>query len=266
MPEDRIARDAGRDLFGADPAAYLQARPGYPDWVYDELVERCGLRPGTATFEIGPGPGTATGRLLELGADPLVAVEPDARLATFLRERFPDAPLDVVAASFEDAPLELGAFDLGVSFTAFHWLPEEAALAEVARLLRPGGWWAACWNVFGDDALPDPFHDATTQLLRGPTGPAAGTRGTPFGIDTDARLDALRRADAFDVVDARTSTWSLELDAERTVALYATFSNVVVRPDAGHVLAELGRIAREEFGGRVVRNMTTSLVLGRRRG
>ena len=52
--------------------------------------------------------------------------------------------------------------------------------------------------------------------------------------------------------------------AEQTVALYATYSNVSVLPNRETVLAELGRIARDKFGGRVVRNMTTSLYLARR--
>ena len=38
------------------------------------LYGRCGLAHGTAA--IGAGPGTATRRLLDLGADPLVAIEP----------------------------------------------------------------------------------------------------------------------------------------------------------------------------------------------
>jgi hypothetical protein len=48
------------------------------------------------------------------------------------------------------------------------------------------------------------------------------------------------------------------------MALYGTYSNVNVRPDRDAVLAELGRIARDEFGGRIIRNMTTSLYVARR--
>jgi hypothetical protein len=48
----------------------------------------------------------------------------------------------------------------------FHWLAEDFALSKVAKLLRPGGWWAVLWKVFGDSRLPDPFHDATKSLLK----------------------------------------------------------------------------------------------------
>src|SRR5207237_10029841 len=73
-----------RRLFGADPGGYDRARPDYPSRVYEILTERCGLRPGPATLEIGPGTGLATRRLLALGADPLVAVESAERLAEYL--------------------------------------------------------------------------------------------------------------------------------------------------------------------------------------
>ena len=263
---NKLAREFGRQAFGDNPAGYHVARPEYPEWVYETLTSRCGLRRKTAVFEIGAGTGTATRRLLELGADPLVAIEPDPRLAEFLRANEPDKALTVMVLPFEDAALENAAFDLGVSATAFHWLEEKSALAKIASLLRPGGWWAAVWNEFGDDSRPDPFHDATKDLLGAPANPSAGERGIPFALDIEARMGALKRSGEFDLVENQTSRWSLALDAEQTVALYATYSNVNARSDRKAVLAKLGRIARENFENRVVRNMTTSLYVGRRPG
>jgi SAM-dependent methyltransferase len=265
MRESSIDRQFGRRAFGADPGGYHAARPAYPDWVFDFLCERCGLAPHTVTFEVGPGTGTATRRLLELGARPLVAVEPDDRLAAFLQETVRDEALTVVLSTFEDALLPETSFDLGLSATAFHWLDEDLALKKVAKLLRRSGWWAMVWNTFGDQHRPDPFHEATKSLLDGPSGPSAGADATPFALDAQARLAALERTHAFDSLDHRTSTWSLILDPDQTVALYATYSNVNIRPDREAVLTELGRVARDEFDGRVIRNMVTSLYVARRR-
>jgi SAM-dependent methyltransferase len=259
-----IDRRFGRQAFGADPASYHATRPGYPDWVFDTLRERCRLGPGTATFEIGAGTGTATRRLLDLGANPLLAIEPDARLAAFLRETVPDDALSVCVAAFEDAAPENAGFDLGVSATAFHWLDENAAQMKIAEWLRPGGWWAMLWNVFGDDSRPDPFHEATKTLLAGPSSPSAGSRGIPFALDAEARVAALQRTGMFDAIDYRSTIWHLDLDPEQTVALYATYSNINIRPDLAAILAEVGRIARDEFHGRVTRNMITILYTARR--
>lgn len=110
--------------------------------MYELLTERCGLQAGTATLEIGPGSGLAMRRLLALGAEPLVAVEPDERLAAYLAERVraDGGSVDVRIGAFEDVELPAAAFDLVASATAFHWLDQRVALAKVGRVLRPGGW------------------------------------------------------------------------------------------------------------------------------
>jgi SAM-dependent methyltransferase len=217
------------------------------------------------TFEIGAGTGTATRELLRYGAKPLVAVEPDERLAAYLRENIPNEALTIVVAPFEQAALQDASFDLGVSATAFHWLDEDFALTKVSKLLRPGGWWAMFWNLFGDSRLPDPFHDATKDLLGPPLTPSAGNGEMPFALDGEARLAALRRTDAFDNIEHRTGTWPLFLNPDETVALYATYSNVIIRSDREEILDELHRIARDEFQGLVTRKMVTSLYVARRR-
>src|SRR5579871_6640342 len=113
MNEHFIHRTFGRQAFGGDPAGYHAVRPPYPEWVFDLLREKAGLAPNVATFEIGAGTGTATRRLLQLGANPLLAIEPDVRLAAFLRETIPENALAVIVSPFEDAVLSEGRFDLG---------------------------------------------------------------------------------------------------------------------------------------------------------
>ena len=229
MVELGIDRSFGCRAFGADPASYHSARPPYPDWVFATLVERCGLADGKSVFEIGSGTGTATRRLLDFGARPLIAIEPDPSLAAYLRKNNPDEALKVTVSTFEDAALGETSFDLGVCATAFHWLKEDFALAKVARLLRPGSWWTMVWNVFGDNSRPDPFHERTKMLLGASRNPSAGTRGIPFALDNTMRVEALRRTGAFDLIEHRSSAWLLELDLDQTVALYATYSNIIAR-------------------------------------
>ena len=262
---NQLDRRFGREAFGADPANYDSARADYPSWVWRTLGDECGFGAGSAAFEIGAGTGKATGPLLRLGADPMFAIEPDARLAGYLRGAFPTRALSVTTQTFEDVEVPEQAFDLGLSATAFHWLDEGAALAKIARALKPGGWWAALWNVYGDDAYPDPFHEATFGVLAGPASPSAGKGGTPFALDAAARIAAIDATGAFERVLYRTSHWPLYLTADQTVALYATYSNVVAMPDFSRALAELHRIAETQFGGRVTRNMTTILYLARRK-
>jgi SAM-dependent methyltransferase len=264
----KIDLSFGREAFGGDPAGYDASRPDYPDWVYETLAERCALAPGCAAFEVGSGTGIATRRLLAQGAHPLVAVEPDPRLAGYLRASTPSTALHVLVSPFEEALLDDAAFDLGFSATAFHWLDENKALARVARALKPGGWWAMVWNIFGDPAREDRFHEATLGTLgrmqRSPSSPA---RGKPFGVDVEARKAAIARTTAFKAVTHRIESWTLVLDPDQVVALYSTYSDMNIRPpdERAQVLSELHRIATDEFAGRVTRNMQTVLYTAQRR-
>jgi len=263
-----IDRAFGRRAFGDDPANYDRSRPPYPAWVFDALCERCGLRPGAAVFEVGAGTGTATRELTLRGAWPLVAVEPDPRLAAYLR-RNSALEVQVIEQTFEAAKFLRADFDLGVCATAFHWLDEQQALAKAASLLRPGGWWAMVWNVFGDPDRADPFHEATFALLN--DGPRSishgGPGGVPFALNVNDRRSAFGRRPEFTDLAVQQQPWELVLDPDQVVALYATYSDMTARPpdEQRQVLAELRRIAADEFAGRVVRNMITILYTARRR-
>lgn len=263
-----IDRAFGRRAFGDDPANYDRSRPAYPDWVFDTLCERCGLKSGAAVFEVGAGTGTATRELTMRGASPLVAVEPDARLAAYLR-RTSAYDVQVIEQPFEEADFPRADFDLGVCATAFHWLDEQRALSRAASLLRPHGWWAMVWNVFGDPDRPDAFHEATFDLLN--DGPRSishtGSGGIPFALNINDRRSAFGRRPEFVELAAQKQAWELVLDPDQVVALYSTYSDMTARPreEQRQVLAELHRIAMEQFGGRVVRNMVTILYTARRR-
>lgn len=266
MTSSTVPKEWGRAAFGLDPARYDRSRPDYPEWVFQELQARCSLGPGTSAFEIGAGTGKATRQLLTLGADPLLAIEPDGRLAAFLASNGAHGALRIVNRPFENVDLEPSSFDLGTSATAFHWLDEQAALTKIANALRPGGWWAPFWNIYGDPNKPDAFHEATLDLLAsGPTNPS--NHGHPhleFGADIEARTSALKATGAFDIVETHQSAWSVILNAEQVVDLYASYSNVSLRSDREAVLTALGRIAREDFGNKVTRNIVTILYLARR--
>jgi SAM-dependent methyltransferase len=262
-----ISIEDGRSAFGADAANYDSARPEYPAQVYATLRARCGLKAGTHAFEIGPGTGLATRRLLEAGAA-VTAIEPDARLVAKLRENAGDPPLRIINATFEAAELAAGMFDLGVSATAFHWMDQRAALKKVAAVLKPGGWWAAWWNVFGDPERNDPFHDPTAHLFQASESPSYSPLFKhPFALHSEARIADLDATGSFEEIGFDLMHWTLVLNADQTRALYASFSNVTTLPENERIrlLDAIHDIAATAFQNKVERQMCTALYTARRR-
>jgi SAM-dependent methyltransferase len=265
VERELLGRDAGSQVFGEDAAGYDAARPGHAEEVYEILRDRCGLRSGSKVLEVGPGTGQATRRLLELGADPLVGLEPDPALAAFLRERL-GGRIEIRPITLEAAELE-DDFDLATAASSFHWVAEHVGLDRFRDALRPGGWVALWWTVFGDAGRPDPFGDAVDGLMHElPRSPSEGTGGRPpFAHDGEARVAALERA-GFEAIEPRRIEWEHTWDAAGIRGLFGTFSPVrALPPDRRDALLdEIRRIAEDAFGGRVTKPVVTALYTARK--
>jgi len=261
-----------RRVFGRDPRAYDRARLRYPARVYRILTETCGLRPGASVFEIGPGTGIASRELLRRGADPLLLIEADRRLAAYLRGtlRPRSAHVEYSVRPFERTALPPGSFDLGVAATSFHWLPERRSLRRIARALRPGGWWATWENQHGDPSRDAEFHRALQPIYQELAG---GRKGRPYTKAAARRLRskrllALRSVAGFESISGEEIHWTATLTVAEVVALWGTFSDVVTLPLAkrGWFLDTLERTVHQQFGKTVRLPVLTPMYTARRVG
>lgn len=266
----RIPESDGRRLFGRRSVPYDDARPDYPARVYELLVQQCGLVEGCRTIEVGAGSGRATSRLAELGARPLVAIEPDRGFADALEslEKRSKGAVSPVFSTFESAEVEAGTFDLAVCATSFHWLDRETRSRKLGACLRPGGWLALFWNVFGDPRQPDPFHEATADLLSGlAESPShAGSRSLPFALDRAARAADFSAAQADRDFAYEEHHWTLTLEPDEVRSLYSTWSSIARLPEPHReaLLDKIEYVAERQFSGVVERRMVTPIYLGRR--
>ncbi len=126
-------------------------------------VVTAGVSLGKDMLEIGPGPGAATGWLLERVAR-LTALEADEAAATRLAARYPGSNVTVDIGDATQMPYGDESFDSVGSFTMLHHVPTAAAqhqiLAEALRVLRPGGWLAGSDSLASND-LHCFHHDDT---------------------------------------------------------------------------------------------------------
>jgi len=134
--------DAAREGFkGAE--RYERARPEYPDDAVAWLAEALRLGPRARAVELGAGTGKCTRRLAPR-CGTLVAVEPVEEMRRGLAARLP--AVRVVAGVAEAIPLRSGSASAVVCAQAFHWFATPEALAEIHRVLAPGGRLGLVWN------------------------------------------------------------------------------------------------------------------------
>lgn len=136
---------------------------------------------GESLIEVGPGPGLTTD-LLRLKVGHLTAVESDESLAEALATRLAGASVDVLHADATDLHFADGQFSAAASFTMLHHVPtvelQDKLLAELARVLRPGG------VLVGVDSLDSPsfrkLHEGDVCVPIDPLGFAERLRRAGF--------------------------------------------------------------------------------------
>lgn len=108
--------------------------------VFNRLLALTGPVKGKTALDVGCGVGRWSSRLAALGAR-VRGIDLQSETLVDNRRRFPACRfLEMSADALAFAP---GTFDLAVSVTVVQHMPTEvqdAALAEIRRVLRPGGW------------------------------------------------------------------------------------------------------------------------------
>ena len=135
-----IARSGyGRDGFAAAYDRYRPAPP--PDLLRILATLAQAQRPGLVV-DLGAGTGLSTRAWLGL-AERVVGVEPNPRMLAYARAAAQAPGIGYLAAFAHRTGLAAGSADVVTCAQSFHWMEPAPVLAEAARILRPGGVFAA---------------------------------------------------------------------------------------------------------------------------
>jgi SAM-dependent methyltransferase len=146
-----------------------------------------------------------------------VAVEPAEGMRAVLARVVPAAA--VLPGSAEAVPLPDDSVDVVVAGQAFHWFDRGAALAEITRVLRPGGVLGILYNA-RDDSV------AWVRALSG----IIGETGDHASVTRDYRPPDL--GPAFAPAEVLRTAHEQPLDAGSLVDLVASRSYAIAMPPA----------------------------------
>ena len=126
-----------------DGQRYHDARPDYPAAAVDYLVSTLGIGPQSHVLDLAAGTGIFTGQILA-HCGRVTAVEPSNGMRRVLAGRLPD--VEVLDGRDTAIPVAGASVDAVTVAQGFHWFDAPLALAEIHRVLVPGGGLGLVWN------------------------------------------------------------------------------------------------------------------------
>jgi SAM-dependent methyltransferase len=151
--------------FDVSAEAYGRFMGRYSEPLAVQFAELAGVVSGQRVLDVGSGPGALTADLVRrVGTDAVSVVEPSASFAAAVRERLPG--VDVRLAPAEQLPFPNDVFDAALAQLVVHFMTDPVrGLAEMGRVIRPGGVVGACvWDHAGGRGPLSAFWRAVRDL------------------------------------------------------------------------------------------------------
>jgi SAM-dependent methyltransferase len=197
--------------FGNVAETYDRVRPPYSRVLLDRAETLLELDARARVLDLGAGTGRVT-RELARRFEHVVAVEPDERMRALNS--------DALAGSAEAIPLEDASVDAVFVGEAFHWFDPDAAIPEIARVLRPHGGLAILWTHWWETEPPLP-EEALVPLRE------------PWDRSQSQRRPPWRHAFAgspFEPLQVERDADEITVDPDELLTLYSTTSSLASLP------------------------------------
>lgn len=262
----QLERGRLRHTFNEAAELYDRVRPGYPEELFDQLVDLADIGPGSRVLEIGCGTGQLTVPLAERGCE-IVAVELGAGMADVARRKLARFPsVQVFVSPFEDWPLPVEPFDTVVCATAFHWLDPAVRIIKSATALRPGGSLATIATHHVAGGTDDFFVESQACYERWDPSTVPGVR-LPRAAEVPMVSDELDRSGLFGPATFRHYEWEQSYSTAGYLDLLRTYSGHRALPPEAlcNLLACIADLIDTCYGGHIAKRYLTELRVAHRR-
>jgi SAM-dependent methyltransferase len=247
---------ARRVAFGAYATTYDAVRPEWPTGTVSWMLGSPTTAAVFRVVDLGAGTGKGTRAIAALGHQ-VIAVEPSDGMRGALTASLAALPEEVarristLAGGAEDIPVETGSVDAVTVFQAWHWFDAEAAAAECARILRPGGWLSMGWHIRSEDVG---WSRELSEIVERRENQPDDELAPPVGPE-------------FEPVETKVFTYGMRQSVEDLALHASTWSYVAIHPERDRILDDVralgGRVA--DAVGMVEIPMTTRCYRLRRR-
>lgn len=216
-------------------AVYDRARVEHSRAALDLVICATQLGSGGTVVDLGAGTGNLT-RLLAERFPSVIAIEPEAAMRAYIAG-------DARAGTAEKMPLDDSSIDAVFVADAFHWFDAPRALAEIARVLRSGGWLVLVWNQWWRTEPPLPAE--AVALLDEPFTRYARARQLSAGADWRSVFPH----PSFEALDESAVEEDTMLAVDALVDLFLTTSSLAALSDAdrAELAAKLRGLLRGEY-------------------
>ena len=211
--------------FDTMASIYDDARPGYPDEVYQEINSIKHFSKDSTILEIGAGNGVATKEIWKHWQPKITALEPGLNLLTIAKSAFANNPkVSFVNTEFENYTHEPCAFNGIVAATAFHWLNIKSKYRQCHDLLKDDGVLALYWNNYG---IGDPDVEQKIHALYQKFGfpDSDKNREQVLSEKVEQRRIEIEQSGFFTICAHRLISKDYRYPTERYIGLLKTFPN-----------------------------------------
>jgi SAM-dependent methyltransferase len=230
-------------------ATYHQARPSPPGAVLNLLCRLARAeRPGLVV-DVGSGTGLSTRAWADV-ADEVVGVEPNAEMRAAAEADTPSSNVRYVDGYSDATGLADAGADIVTYSQSLHWMDPQPTFAEAARILRPGGVFAAY-----DYELPPAVDwevDAAFEYFLLRVGKFRRERLSIPPAEKAGHVPRMRESGLFRYVRELGVSGEDGADAERVVGLALSLGPVGRLLDEGLTEEEVGLAGLREAAARVL--------------